>query len=198
VTFLSWGASRICGLRSKVLRQLTRAGLCIGLSALGACAAPRPAEPPETLAKKGAGDLAAARPLETYTGRLGLMVSTDTPQNFSADFSLQGSENAGTLQLTGPFGSLVALVQWDAQGAQLQQQGQVQRFADLSSLLNALTGVTVPMAGVFEWLQGKGTASLAGAGWLLEDASDQSRRLKAERRKPLPAVRLVLILDDAP
>lgn len=136
--------------------------------------------------------------METYTGRLGLTVSTDTPQNFSADFSLQGTEKAGTLLLTGPFGSLVALVQWDAQGAQLQQQGQVQRFADLSNLLNALTGVAVPMAGVFQWLQGKGTAGLASAGWLLEDAPAQNHRLKAERRNPTPSVRLVLILDDAP
>ncbi len=198
MTLLSTATTRVLSFCSHARRRLIWAGLCAGLLALGACAAPRPFASPDALAKAGTGDLAGAYPLDTYTGRLGLTISTDTPQNFSADFSLQGTEKAGTLQLAGPFGNIVALVQWDAQGAQLLQQGQAQRFADLPSLLTTLTGVAVPIAGVMEWLQGKGYAGLAGAGWVLEGNPDQTRRLKAERRNPLPTVRLVLILDDAP
>jgi outer membrane lipoprotein LolB len=127
-----------------------------------------------------------------WSGRLSLRVDSDPPQSYSAGFELRGSPERGELLLHSPLGHTLAAARWNAAGAEWQQGDQVYRRATLDELASALGGSTLPVAALFDWLQGR--AREAG-GWQADLSRQPDGRVVARRLQPLPTAELRLIFE---
>ena len=129
---------------------------------------------------------------QEWSGRISLQVQADPPQQLNASFALQGGAQKGQLDVFSPFGTTLATMQWTPQEAWLHQGNQQQRFASIAVLTERLTGAQLPIAELFDWLNGEPTAvdgwqtdvSQLGRGWLI-----------ATRTSPVPSVLLKIKLD---
>lgn len=118
---------------------------CIGVVVLLAgCAGPR--QPP---------DLVAGEPL---SGRLSVHVDAtpvEDAHNITAAFELHGSAEHGRLDLSTPLGTLIARAHWaPSQVALVTSKGET-RFANLDALTHEVLGESVPLAALFDWLNGR-------------------------------------------
>ena len=127
-----------------------------------------------------------------WSGRISLQVQSDPPQQLNASFTLQGAAHHGQLDVLSPFGTTLATVKWTQQDAVLQQGDQQQRFASMAVLTERLTGTPLPMAELFDWLQGQPTAL---SGWQTDVSQLSSGWLFATRTSPAPTVLLKIKLD---
>ena len=106
---------------------------------------------------------------DTLSGRLAVKVDGidgAAPRSVSAAFELQGSPQAGRLNLSTPLGSVLAQARW-APGSVVLVTAQGERqFADLDALTGEVLGESLPVAALFDWLRGRpwpGAASRATA-----------------------------------
>lgn len=163
------------GRRAAGARTASFAAWLIAALLLSACAAPRPPSLPGE---------------ETWSGRLALRIDSTPAQSFSAGFDLRGTPDAGELQLNSPLGTNLATVQWSPQGAELRQGGKVERRASLDELSTELSGTALPVAAMFGWLRGNGTAT---DGWTVDLSQQPAGRITARRATPLPSAELRLL-----
>lgn len=120
-------------------RPLLGAALLLPALLLTGCATPRSTP-----------DNAGAR----IQGRLS--VQTAGAQGGSSSFELLGSAEAGQLELSTPLGSLLARARWAAGSPVLLETPEGQRqFDDLDALSHELLGEAIPVAALFDWLQGR-------------------------------------------
>ena len=120
---------------------------------------------------------------------MSLQVEGEARQSFSAGFDLRGSPAAGSLELTTPLGSTAALLEWSADGARLRIPGEPVRMApSLDELARQALGTPVPVAALFDWLDGRPTEAL---GWQADLSRQASGRLQARRLQPAAELRLV-------
>jgi outer membrane lipoprotein LolB len=126
-----------------------------------------------------------------WSGRFSLQVESEPPRGFHAGFELRGSAQAGELELRTPLGSTLALARWSQQAALLQRGNELNAYRDLAALSAALTGTVLPLAELFEWLQGRAAPS---PGWEI-DLDPDNGRLRARRTDPAPPATLRLVLD---
>ena len=149
---------------------------------LAGCATPPP-PPPESAGHH-------------WSGRLALTVHSDPPQRASALFELRGDPQAGELLLSSPLGQALAHVGWNAGGAWLQRPGTAREaYPDMATLTEALTGAALPLAALFDWLQGRPTEA---PGWVLVQLDATAGRLHAQRIAPTPPVDLRLTWTPSP
>lgn len=127
-----------------------------------------------------------------WQGRLSLKVDSNPVQAFSADFDLQGDAVNGTLSFFSPLGSTLARLQWGTDGAQLQTTGEPQNFESLDALTRHTTGAVLPVASLFEWLQGRTPPT---PGWDVDLRALPDGRLTAQRVEPETPALLKIILD---
>lgn len=128
-----------------------------------------------------------------WSGRIGVVLESDPPQQFSSAFDLTGNRQAGALSLTSPLGSTIALLQWQPGEALLRQDGQTRSYASLDALTAAVTGVALPLSALFSWLHG---VNAPADGWRV-DLSQQARgRISATRESPLPMARLQVLVSQ--
>ena len=130
-----------------------------------------------------------------WSGRMALQLEGDfntASQSFSATFELHGSALSGSLVLFNPLGSVVAKLQWDAVQALLVQGGNIKSSDSLTSLVQELTGSEIPVAALFDWLQGR---SAMVDGWTADLSRMAEGRLSARRDTPLPVTSLRVVLD---
>lgn len=95
---------------------------------------------------------------ERLSGRLSVQVANNTagtPQGGSASFELQGTPEAGQLELSTPLGTVAARARWQPGLALLQQADQETRYVDLDALTRELLGEAVPITALFDWLKGR-------------------------------------------
>lgn len=126
-----------------------------------------------------------------WSGRLALQIEGQAPQSFSAAFELRGNPQAGELTLYTPLGSTLARLQWAAGTARLEQGSGVRESASLDELLQDLTGSRLPVAALFDWLQGRPSAT---NGWRADLSAAQDGRITAERFDPMPPATLRIAL----
>lgn len=149
---------------------------------LAGCATPPP-PPPEAAGRR-------------WSGRLALTVHSDPPQRASALFELRGDPQAGELLLSSPLGQALAHVGWDAGGAWLQRPGAAREpYPDMAVLTETLTGAALPLAALFDWLQGRPTEA---PGWARIHHDAATGRLHAQRTAPTPLVDLRLTWTPSP
>ena len=128
-----------------------------------------------------------------WQGRLSLRVLQANPEQFSAQFELNGSADTGELSIISPLGTTLAVARWTPHNAQLLQGQKVQDFASIEDLTLQLTGAALPLPALLAWLDVDGPTV---PGWQLNAESPSSgRRVFAKRDTPLPALQLTLLLD---
>lgn len=153
--------------------------LCLGfLLAFAGCA-----QPPRASAPPGASSV--------WTGRLALQVQGDEAQSFSALFELRGSPAQGELVLSSPLGSTLAVLRWQPGEAALQTGQQTRQAASLDALLQDTAGSRIPVAALFDWLQGINTPA---AGWQVDLSALPEGRVLAQRSAPPPPATLRIAL----
>lgn len=92
------------------------------------------------------------------SGRISVNIAGSTHSRGTggaASFELTGDAEAGRLELTSPLGTLVARASWQPGRVLLQTPDQERRFDDLDALTRELLGEAVPVAALFDWLQGR-------------------------------------------
>lgn len=138
--------------------------------------------------------LRAPVPAQGYwRGRLALRVEDRAePTSFFANFELSGSADAGELLLSSPLGTTLAQLSWNPRSALLRNNGRTRAFDNLDALAIEATGTDIPIAALFEWLQGR---TAPADGWQADLTQLQAGRLLARRTQPAPATELRLILE---
>jgi outer membrane lipoprotein LolB len=177
------------------LRVRRRIALLAAPLLLTACAAVQPPAPAAT------GTL--------VSGRLAVRAeSTDgaAPRSLTAAFELQGTAQQGRLDLSTPLGSLLARAHWAPDQVVLTTPEGEARFADLDGLSREVLGESVPIAALFDWLQGRPwpqapslptqapePSGFRQLGWRVDLARFNDAFVQAEReRLPLVTVRAKL------
>ena len=134
----------------------------------------------------------SADPSTFWSWRLGLQLQTQAPQNWSTSFELQGSAAQGHMLLLSPIGTTLARLSWSPGSAQLEQGQEKTESRSLESLSQRLTGTALPIAALFDWLQGQATAV---PGWQIDLSAYPQGRLTARRSAPAPEAVLRIVLD---
>lgn len=130
--------------------------------------------------------------VQVYTGRLALSVQSNPPQAFSAGFELKGAPATGKLTLFTPLGGTLAALAWTPASATLNTNEGLREFPSLDALASEVTGADLPVAALFDWLEGRATPV---AGWQ-PDVSEVARgRLRAQRSTPPPAADLRIVFE---
>lgn len=127
-----------------------------------------------------------------WSGRLALQLQSTPPQSWSASFELQGSAEQGQMTLFSPLGTTLARLSWTTQDARLEQGQDKIESSNLQSLSQRLTGTDLPIAALFEWLDGKETDV---TGWQVDLSARTEGRLTAHRKAPAPETILRILLD---
>jgi outer membrane lipoprotein LolB len=144
---------------------------------LTACAAPR---------------LAPVQGVQSWNGRLALIVDSAPPQSYAAGFDLRGTPASGELLLTSPLGQAVANVIWSATGAEMRQGDRITRRASLDELTAELGGAAVPVSALFGWLRGEQPQV---QGWEADLSHHADGRITARRTQPLPSAELRVVFE---
>lgn len=128
-----------------------------------------------------------------WAGRLALQLQSTPPQSWSATFELKGSAENGQMTLFSPIGTTLARLSWTPEVA-IMEQGQDQTIStNLKSLSQQLSGTDLPIAAMFEWLEGRtGDAP----GWQVDLSQHLQGRLSAKRVSPAPGADLRILLDQ--
>jgi outer membrane lipoprotein LolB len=95
---------------------------------------------------------------DTLSGRLAVRVEADgntAARSENATFELQGSAEAGRLNLSTPLGSVLAQARWAPGTVVLATPQGERRFADLDGLTQEVLGERVPVVALFDWLRGR-------------------------------------------
>ncbi|QDL36903.1 outer membrane lipoprotein LolB [Rhodoferax sediminis] len=127
-----------------------------------------------------------------WSGRLALNVDADQAQSFSAGFELKGNAETGELALYNPLGSTLAVLAWAPGSATLRSNDQTRNFGSLDELVRHAIGAAIPVAALFDWLQGVNTPV---PGWQADLSQLAGGRLVARRSAPTPAAELRLALE---
>lgn len=103
---------------------------------------------------------------EHFSGRLSLNIEAwqeQAAQSVSANFDLRGKAEQGSLELTGPLGSLAASAQWNPQNVTVSTHQGTRQYADLEQMTRAVFGQTLPVAALFDWLHAQPWAGAPAA-----------------------------------
>jgi outer membrane lipoprotein LolB len=202
-----------------------RVATCALLLSLAACAtAPQDtndsqvdtqvdATPPAVLANAPEAPAPAPAPAPTSTavtgqweGRLSLKLGAFGQASSAGSqmaFELDVKNDLGTLSLSTPLGTRMAMVRWQAQAApgqttaQLETSDGIQAFDSLEGLTQQLLGEALPLQAMLHWLQGHPSPALpfepsegqpaneprsfTQAGWQVDASALQEGRLNAFR-----------------
>lgn len=130
-----------------------------------------------------------------WQGRLSVTVHGADPSVTTAAFELRGNARTGELALLSPVGTTMALLEWSPEGAHLHRGQAPERYASLDDLTEQLTGSALPVAALWQWLDGH---NVQVPGWDSDLSGLAQGRLVARRAHPAPAVSLRIQLDTAP
>ena len=123
---------------------------------------------------------------------MSVQVQSTPPQTTSGSFELSGNAERGALVLLTPLGNIAARVQWSATNASVTQGNQTRQADSLDALTQDLLGTNLPVAALFDWLDGRATQA---QGWSADLASHADGKILAHRNDPLPEASLRIVLD---
>ncbi|MEN9538511.1 MAG: hypothetical protein RLZZ126_746 [Pseudomonadota bacterium] len=131
-------------------------------------------------------------------GRIALSLYDDArpgqapDRQFSSAFLLQGSAEAGQMQLISPLGSVLAVLEWSPDRARLRRGPETHDFASLDALLHEVTGAALPARALLTWLRGDPAPV---DGWSVDLSAHPRGRIQAQRTHPMPRAELRVIFD---
>lgn len=130
---------------------------------------------------------------KSWAGRLALAVEGQASQSFSAGFELKGAPEAGELALYNPLGGTIAVLAWSPGNATLRgADGGTRQFPSLEALAQEATGAPIPVAALFDWLEGRATPV---EGWQPDLSRVAGGRLAARRVAPPPVADLRVVFE---
>jgi len=127
-----------------------------------------------------------------WSGRISLQVQDQASQSFSAAFELHGDALKGGLVLTSPLGNRLAQLDWQDGHARLITAQETRDSHSLDALLEEVAGAPIPVAALFQWLQG---VQSTAPGWRADLSNLEQGRLVAHRDSPTPPATLRIALD---
>lgn len=130
-----------------------------------------------------------------WSGRFSLRVDSDPPRHFSAQFELRGGPSAGEMEIISPLGGTLATLRWAPGLARLTSPQGQDDFESLDALTQQVLGTPVPVAVLFDWLDGRAGDA---PGWSADFAARASGRIVIQRHAPAPGALLRVQLQDAP
>ena len=148
---------------------------------------------------------------QTHSGRMSVRIAAGRGQGERAVtllFELRGQPQAGAIEFGTPLGSIVAQARWSPSEVVLTTPQGEQAFADLDSLSRETLGEVLPLAALFDWLQGRpwpeaaskaeaGSQAFDQLGWRVDVSELGQARLSAQRAQA-PAVQVRVLLDRPP
>jgi outer membrane lipoprotein LolB len=134
----------------------------------------------------------AAEGEKAWSGRLALTVEGQPGNSLSAGFHLRGAPRAGELTLLNPLGGTLAVLAWAPGSATLKSGSEVRQFESLEALATQATGAALPIAALFDWLDGMPTPV---PGWQVDVSQLAQGRLRAQRSEPPPLADLRVAID---
>jgi len=152
---------------------------------------------------------ASALPLR-HSGRLALVVAGQSDRSFSAGFELRGTAAIGSLALMTPLGTRQGEATWRPGSARLSSGDGERHYTSLDELSLDLFGESMPVAALFDWLDGhpwagapadaapaasNGSVDFAQRGWQIGTGRLGDGLLVATRAQPEPRVTLRVKLD---
>jgi outer membrane lipoprotein LolB len=132
----------------------------------------------------------------SYQGRLSIRIASETPQSLYGAFAINGDAQTGELTLNSPLGNTVAKLTWTPQTTFLVANNSTTSYPSTDALITTVTGTTLPLPALFDWLAGISTPV---EGWETDLSNMQNvdnRRLIAKRISPLPTVELRIALEQ--
>jgi outer membrane lipoprotein LolB len=159
-------------------------------------------------------------PGHLWAGKLGVRTDAapDQPaRSMSGQFELSGSASSGQLVLTSPIGTTIARARWsDPVGTQgtpskieLEADGGTTHYATLEDMMQHAIGDQLPLAAMFDWLDGRpfpdapvrrgaDGSSFDQLGWHVDLSQLAGNRLiDAQRPQPAPVLHVRVKLDAA-
>ena len=159
-------------------------------------------------------------PGHAWSGKLGVRTDAapDLPaRSMSGEFELSGNASNGQLVLTSPLGTTIARARWSdpvgAMGApstiELEADGGTTHYATLEDMMQRAIGDQLPLAAMFDWLDGRpwpaapveraaDGRSFDQLGWHVDLSQLADNRLiDAHRPQPKPALHVRVKLDAA-
>lgn len=134
------------------------------------------------------------RPEPFWSGRIGLQVDSQPPQNWHVAFELQGHPQAGELTLLNPLGGgVLARLNWNPQQATLERGQERWTQPSVEALAQQLTQTAIPVQALFDWIEGR---AVVHAGWQPDLSALAAGRIHAHRQQPTPVARISIVLDD--
>lgn len=148
---------------------------------------------------------------QAYSGRMSVRIAAGGSQGERAVtlvFDLRGQPQVGTVEFSTPLGTIVAQARWSPSEVVLTTPQGEQAFADLDSLSRKTLGEVLPLAALFDWLQGRpspaapsraeaGGRAFSQLGWRVDVSELSQARLSAQRAQA-PAVQVRVLLDRSP
>ena len=145
---------------------------------------------------------------QALSGRLSVRIDGSAEQAaraVSLAFELKGNPQAGQIDFSTPLGSVVAQARWTPGFVRLITPQGERAFQDLDSMSREALGEVVPVAALFDWLQGRpwpgapsrlaaDQASFEQLGWRVDLARLADGQILAQRVQP-PAVTVRAVLD---
>jgi outer membrane lipoprotein LolB len=142
----------------------------------------------------------------SHSGRLAVQVEGDASRSFSASFELHGRPEAGWMALSNPLGAQIGVAEWSTQRAvTLRTPDETRRYPSLEAMAEELTGQSLPIAALFDWLEGRPWAARAHQpaatdrfeqlGWDVRTDRIADGLLVAVREQPSPRVTVRARLD---
>jgi len=159
-------------------------------------------------------------PGHVWSGRLAVRTDAapDVPaRSMSGQFELSGNASSGQLVLTSPIGTTIARARWSdpvgTQGApsriELEADGGTTHYATLEDMMQRAIGDQLPLAAMFDWLDGRpwpaapvergaDGRSFDQLGWHVDLSQLADNRLiDAQRPRPRPVLHVRVKLDAA-
>ena len=159
-------------------------------------------------------------PGHVWSGKLGVRTDAapDQPaRSMSGTFELSGNASSGQLVLTSPIGTTIARARWSdpagTQGApskiELEADGGTTHYATLEDMMQHAIGDQLPLAAMFDWLDGRpwpaapvqrgaDGSSFDQLGWHVDLSQLAGNRLiDAQRPQPAPVLHVRVKLDAA-
>jgi outer membrane lipoprotein LolB len=100
----------------------------------------------------------SASATDALAGRLSVRLESSSgkpAKSLSAAFRLEGNAERGSLDLSTPFGTMLAQARWSAgQALLVTPQGQT-HYDDLPALTRDMLGEALPLPALFDWLRGR-------------------------------------------
>ena len=97
------------------------------------------------------------------------------------------------MTLISPIGTILSILRWSPLETVMESGREVQRFESMDALLEKTTGAAIPVAALFDWLEGKNTSF---NGWIADVSQQGNGRITARRVDPAPQADLRIVLNQ--